>query len=82
LLQKEGASVSYNDPFFDYVGRGRKYNLEMKNTSLENLGQYDCVVIVTDHSAYNYAQIVAEANMVVDTRNATKGIQSAKIVRC
>jgi len=82
LLQKEGASVSYNDPFFEYVGRGRKYNLEMKNTSLENLGQYDCVVIVTDHSAYNYAQIVAEANMVVDTRNATKGIQSAKIVRC
>jgi len=30
LLQKEGAKVSYNDPFFEYVGRGRKYNLEMK----------------------------------------------------
>src|SRR3954465_6333327 len=82
LLQKEGAKVSYNDPFFEYVGRGRKYNLEMKNTPLENLGQYDCVVIVTDHSAYDYAQIVAEANLVVDTRNATKGIKSAKIVRC
>jgi len=82
LLQKEGAKVSYNDPFFEYVGRGRKYNLEMKNTPLENLGQYDCVVIVTDHSSYDYAQIVAEANLVVDTRNATKGIQSAKIVRC
>ena len=76
LLQKEGAKVSYNDPFFEYVGRGRKYNLEMKNTPLENLGQYDCVVIVTDHSSYDYAQIVAEANLVVDTRNATKGIQS------
>ncbi|HZE25630.1 MAG TPA: nucleotide sugar dehydrogenase, partial [Blattabacteriaceae bacterium] len=82
LLQKEGAKVSYNDPFFEYVGRGRKYNLEMKNTPLENLGQYDAVVIVTDHSSYDYAQIVAEANLVVDTRNATKGIQSAKIVRC
>jgi UDP-N-acetyl-D-glucosamine dehydrogenase len=82
LLQKEGAKVSYNDPFFEYVGRGRKYNLEMKNTPLENLGQYDCVVIVTDHSSYDYAQIVAEANLVVDTRNATKGIQSPKIVRC
>jgi UDP-N-acetyl-D-glucosamine dehydrogenase len=82
LLQKEGASVSYNDPFFEYVGRGRKYNLEMKNTPLENLGQYDAVVIVTDHSSYDYAQIVAEAKLVVDTRNATKGIQSAKIVRC
>jgi UDP-N-acetyl-D-glucosamine dehydrogenase len=82
LLQKEGAKVSYNDPFFEYVGRGRKYNLEMKNTPLENLGQYDAVVIVTDHSSYDYAQIVAEANLVVDTRNATKGIQSPKIVRC
>jgi UDP-N-acetyl-D-glucosamine dehydrogenase len=82
LLQKEGAKVSYNDPFFEYVGRGRKYNLEMKNTPLKNLGQYDCVVIVTDHSSYDYPQIVAEANLVVDTRNATKGIQSAKIVRC
>jgi len=82
LLQKEGATVSYNDPFFEYVGRGRKYNLEMKNTPLENLGQYDCVLIVTDHSSYDYAEIVAEANLVVDTRNATKGIESPKVVRC
>ncbi|HET8888520.1 MAG TPA: nucleotide sugar dehydrogenase [Candidatus Angelobacter sp.] len=82
LLQKEGATVCYNDPFFEYVGRGRKYNLEMKNTPLDNLGQYDCVLIVTDHSSYDYAEIVAEAKLVVDTRNATKGIVSPKIVRC
>jgi UDP-N-acetyl-D-glucosamine dehydrogenase len=82
LLQKEGAKVSYNDPFFEYVGRGRKYNLEMKNTPLENLGQYDCVLIVTDHSSYNFSEIVEQANLVVDTRNATKGIHSPKIVRC
>lgn len=82
LLQKEGAKVSYNDPFFEYVGRGRKYNLEMKNTPLENLKQYDCVLIVTDHSSYNYAEIVEQANLVIDTRNATKGIHSAKVVRC
>jgi UDP-N-acetyl-D-glucosamine dehydrogenase len=82
LLQKEGAEVSYNDPFFAYVGRGRKYNLEMKNTPLENLRQYDCVVIVTDHSSYDYAAIVREANLVIDTRNATKGINDPKVVRC
>jgi UDP-N-acetyl-D-glucosamine dehydrogenase len=82
LLQKEGAQVSYNDPFFATVGRGRKYNLEMKNTPLDNLQQYDCVLIVTDHSSYDYAAIVEQANLVVDTRNATKGIQSAKIVHC
>src|SRR5215472_10030557 len=82
LLQKEGAQVSYNDPFFEYVGRGRKYNLEMKNSSLDNLREYECVVIVTDHSAYDYEAIVEQSNLVVDTRNATKGIQSSKIVRC
>jgi UDP-N-acetyl-D-glucosamine dehydrogenase len=82
LLQKEGAQVCYNDPFFATVGRGRKYNLNMKNTPLDNLKQYDAVLIVTDHSSYDYASIVAEANLVVDTRNATKGIQSPKIVRC
>jgi UDP-N-acetyl-D-glucosamine dehydrogenase len=82
LLQKEGAQVSYNDPFFEYVGRGRKYNLEMRNTPLDNLQQYDCVIIVTDHSSYDFAAIVEEANLVIDTRNATKGIQSAKVVRC
>jgi UDP-N-acetyl-D-glucosamine dehydrogenase len=82
LLQKEGVQVSYNDPFFASVGRGRKYNLEMKNTPLDNLQQYDCVLIVTDHSSYEYAAIVEQANLVVDTRNATKGIQSAKIVHC
>jgi len=46
------------------------------------LGQYDCVVIVTDHSDYDYARIVKEAQLVVDTRNATRGIVSSKIVHC
>ena len=82
LLQKEGAQVSYNDPYFPMVGKGRKYDLQMKCTPLENLGQYDCVLIVTDHSDYDYSHIVRESQLVVDTRNATKGIHSPKIVRC
>jgi UDP-N-acetyl-D-glucosamine dehydrogenase len=82
LLQKEGAQVSYNDPYFPMVGKGRKYDLQMKCTPLENLGQYDCVLIVTDHSDYDYGRIVRESQLVVDTRNATKGIDSPKIVRC
>jgi UDP-N-acetyl-D-glucosamine dehydrogenase len=82
LLQKEGAEVSYNDPYFEFVGRGRKYNLQMKNTPLENLAVYDCVLIVTDHSDYDYKRIVAESQLVVDTRNATKGITSHKVVHC
>jgi len=82
LLQKEGAEVSYNDPYFPFVGKGRHYDLQMKCTPVENLEQYDCVLIVTDHSTYDYPQIVRGAQLVVDTRNALKGIDSPKIVRC
>jgi len=82
LLQKQGAQVSYNDPYFPQVGRGRKYDLGMKCTPLENLGQYDCVLIVTDHSDYDYERIVRESQLVVDTRKATRGIDSPKIVHC
>jgi UDP-N-acetyl-D-glucosamine dehydrogenase len=82
LLRKKGAIVAYNDPFFATVGRGRHYDLNMTNTPLDNLGQYDAVIIVTDHSAYDYKAIVAQSQLVIDTRNATKGINSPKIVRC
>ncbi len=82
LLQQRGAEVSYHDPYFPTVGKGRKYALNMTCAPLENLGQYDCAVIVTDHSAIDYARIVKESKLVVDTRNATKGIDSPKIVRC
>jgi len=81
-LQKHGALVSYNDPFFSKIGKGRKYDLQMHRVPLESLGQYDCVVIVTDHSDYDYRRIVDEAQLVIDTRNATAGICSPKIVRC
>jgi UDP-N-acetyl-D-glucosamine dehydrogenase len=82
LLQKRGAHVEYNDPFFPTVGRGRKYALDMTCTPLERIPEFDCVVIVTDHSQYDYAGIVEKAKLVVDTRNATKGIAAAHIVRC
>ncbi|MGA8298371.1 MAG: nucleotide sugar dehydrogenase [Terriglobales bacterium] len=82
LLQKEGATVSYNDPYFPFVGRGRKYDLQMKCAPLDNLAQYDCVLIVTDHSDYDYKKIVSESKLVVDSRNATRGIKSDKIVHC
>ena len=82
LLQKDGAVVSYHDPYFPFIGKGRKYDLQMKRTELKDLGEYDCVLIVTDHSDYDYKQIVQEAQLVVDTRNATRGIKNAKIVHC
>jgi UDP-N-acetyl-D-glucosamine dehydrogenase len=82
LLQRSGADVSYHDPYFPHVGRGRHYNLNMQCASLENLGDYDCVLIVTDHSDYDWERIVRESRLVVDTRNATKGITAANVLSC
>lgn len=82
LLQKAGANVAYNDPFFPTVGRGRKYDLDLRSTPLTQVKEFDCVLIATDHSAYDYESIVREAKLVVDSRNATRAVRSAKIVRC
>ncbi len=82
LLQKEGAEVSYNDPYFEYVGRGRHYDLRMHNTPLDRIGEFDCGVIETDHSDYDYEKIAREAKLVIDTRNAMKGIEAGNVVRC
>ncbi|AFL90400.1 nucleotide sugar dehydrogenase [Terriglobus roseus DSM 18391] len=81
-LQSLGCDVSYNDPFFPFVGHGRKYALNMHSTPLDRVGEFDCVVIATDHSSYEMDQIVADAKLVVDSRNATRHIASPKIVRC
>jgi UDP-N-acetyl-D-glucosamine dehydrogenase len=82
LLRQQGAIVSFNDPYFPVLLKGRHYNLQMERVPLDEISKYDCVVIITDHSDYDYAAIVREAQLVVDTRNATRGIDSAKVVRC
>ncbi len=82
LLREEGAEVVYNDPYHPKVGQGRHYRLNMTSTPLEQLDQYDCVLIVTDHSDYDYDYIVKNSKLVVDSRNATKGMAAANIVRC
>ncbi len=82
LLRQKGAEVSYNDPFFPHVGRGRHYELNMENTPLDRIEEFDAVLIVTDHTSYDYPDIVKRSQLVIDTRNATKGIVSEKIVRC
>ena len=85
LLQRAGAHVAYNDPYFPHVGSGRHYDLQMNSTPLTDLERFACTLIVTDHSTYNYEQIVANANLVIDTRNATRNLPphlQAKVTRC
>jgi len=82
LLHKDGAQVSYNDPYFPFIGKGRHYDLQMKCTPVNDVDKYDCALIVTDHSDYDYEWIAQHASLVVDTRNAMKDIHGDNIVRC
>jgi len=77
LLMKRGARVDYNDPHVPRTVKMRKYDFRMRSVPLteENLGRYDCVIIATDHSDYDYDFIVRNSSLVVDTRNATKGVK-------
>jgi UDP-N-acetyl-D-glucosamine dehydrogenase len=79
ILRRAGSEVSYNGPYFPTVGHRRKYDLNMTSEPLENVADYDCVLIVTDHSSSDYARIVLEAELIIDSRN---GQPSEKIVRC
>ena len=86
LLKHKGAVVDYHDPYFPHLPKMRNYDLGMAAVELtaEALASYDAVVIVTDHSSYDYAAIVRHARLVVDTRNATKEVEEHrdKIVLC
>lgn len=86
LLQRRGAEAQYNDPYIPHLGKMRNYDLGLESVPLssENLKIFDCVLIVTDHSSYDYSWIVKESPLVVDTRNATAAVREAreKIVHC
>ncbi len=87
LLQQKGVALEYNDPFFPALHKMRHYdfsNMRSVELSPERLASYDCVLIATDHSTYDYDSIVRGAQLVVDTRNATRRVKQnrGKIVNC
>jgi UDP-N-acetyl-D-glucosamine dehydrogenase len=79
LLKQRGAKMTYSDPFVPFV------NLEGAEIRSENADAMaavaDCVVIATNHTNFDYANVLAGAKLIVDTRNALKGVVSPKIVR-
>ncbi|MCR4344823.1 MAG: nucleotide sugar dehydrogenase [Candidatus Scalindua sp.] len=79
LLLKKGAIVSYNDPWIPVLKETRKHNFQKKSTPItpEMLQGMDAVLIITDHSAYDYAEIVQHSKLIIDTRNATSKIDGA-----
>jgi len=78
LLEKRGATISYSDPHVPQILLEDGSFLTRDDSALKTA---DCVMIVTDHAAFDYKALVAEASLIVDTRNALKGFKSSKIVR-
>ena len=73
LLQRRGAEVAYSDLYAPSIRVGE---LQLKHTPIEEAGQFDCVVITTDHRDVDYAALVERAQLVVDTRNATRALRA------
>ena len=81
LLRERGAELIYNDPWVPKLPRVRHHDVpDMESTPLtpELLASQDVVLIATDHSAYDYDFIVQHAQLVLDTRNATKNVVNGR----
>jgi UDP-N-acetyl-D-glucosamine dehydrogenase len=87
LLSARGAVLDYNDPYFPALHKMRHYdfsNMKSVELSPQRLATYDCVLIATDHTSYDYEAIVRDSKLVVDTRNATRHVKQdrEKVVHC
>jgi UDP-N-acetyl-D-glucosamine dehydrogenase len=82
LLMEKGAHVDFNDPYIAQTKKMRMYDLKKKSVPLtkEALKKYDCVLVATDHSCYDYQFILKHALLVVDTRNAMNGLAQNRSV--
>ena len=82
LLQKKGALVSYHDPYIPHLHHDT-IQLDSVSDLMAAVRSVDCVVIVTNHSAYDYTTILEAASLIVDTRNALgdRGRNHPKVVR-
>jgi UDP-N-acetyl-D-glucosamine dehydrogenase len=79
-LKNKGAYVHYHDPYVPKIRNMRKYDLDLESSVLTEklLNEMDAVLIITDHSEYDYDWIVKNSKMVIDTRNATQKVTSGR----
>ncbi len=78
LLERRGAKLTYSDPFVPSL---RLDGLQVTASPIETAAEADCVVIITDHTSFDYAALVERSSLIVDTRNALKNFRDPKIVR-
>lgn len=74
LLEERGADVEYSDPHIPITPRVRRHDLKMTSVDLtaENLATFDCVLVSTNHAAFDYETVAKHAKLVVDTRDAMR----------
>ena len=77
MLIEKGAILSYNDPFVTTL-RMNGNTLKSVELTSTNIESQDCIIILTDHSTYDFRRIIDASKLVVDTRNATKDLQQFK----
>ena len=88
LLSERGADVSYHDPFIPSIRLGEDDHgaapvdaPRLSSVPFDRLEAYDAVVLVTDHTSFDYARLAREAKLVVDTRNATRRVREGARAR-
>lgn len=83
LLEEKEAVTDYNDPYIPQIKPTRKYKqfVGKKSVALKKINQYDCVVILTDHTSYDFQAIANQSKIIVDTRNACGNIKSNKVIK-
>ena len=72
LLIQEGAKVEYHDPLISQIPKTREYNYNLRSKPLKDIGDFDCVLILTDHDSIDYTNIVKKSNLIIDTRGRFK----------
>ena len=80
LLKTKSAEVDYNDPYVNQI-KVAEESLISKPITISSLQNYDCCVIITNHTTYDWDMIVKNSQLVIDTRNATKNIKSEKVIK-
>ena len=83
LLEEKGAVTDYNDPYIPIIKPTRKYKkfTGKKSIPLKKINEYDCVVILTDHTFYDFKAIEEHSSIIVDTQNACGKIKSDKVIK-
>lgn len=82
LLRQRGADVAYSDPWVSKFPRMREHHFELESTPLsaDSLAGFDCVLIATNHDAFDYVLIRKHANLIVDTRGVYR-VNEAHVVK-